>query len=92
MVGSDRIQVGCRVEGSHGPLIEDPTGIKKRRVKEKVVGTVVGALDLHKWEVVFDYDGEIRVVTSRSLQIVDDGVGIPLDEETTDDDKVAMLR
>ena len=45
---------------------------------------VVGTLDLHKWEVVFDYNSEIQVVTSQSLWINNNGVGIPLAKDTMD--------
>ena len=82
MINSDRIHPGRRVYGAHGPLLANPNG-GKRRVREKVHGTVLKAVDQHKWEVVFDFDGKTKIVTSKSLKIVADEAGIPIDELTS---------
>ena len=37
---------------------------------------------LHKWEVCFDFDGKSKVVTSRSLKLVLNDAGIPLNKES----------
>ena len=79
-----RIHVGCRVSGSYGPLIANPNG-SKRHVRGKVLGTVIKAVDQHKWEVVFDYDGVTRVCRSNSLTIVPNDSGIPLNEASVSD-------
>lgn len=80
MVTRNRLHVGCRVVGCYGPLITNPNGRGKRRIRTRVVGTVVKAVDQHKWAVVFDYDGKSRMCKSNSLVVVDDEVGIPLHE------------
>ena len=76
-----RIGTGSRVEGSHGPLITNPNASIKRRVRSKAVGTVVKAAGPHKWDVVFDFDAKVKTVSSRSLTIVQNDAGIPLNEE-----------
>ena len=81
MPRSKQIFVGCRVEGSHGPLVANPDPKIKRRVHSKAVGTVVKANEQHKWEVLFDYNGKIKVCNSSSLSIVPIGSGVPLHEE-----------
>ena len=58
----------------------------KRRIRDKVYGTVLKTEGLDKWEVCFDYDYACRLVTSRSLKIVPDDVGIPLIEAHTESD------
>jgi hypothetical protein len=83
MVRSNHVCVGYRVEGCHGPLVQNPNPSIKRRVRSKVVGTVMRAAELHKWEVVFDYDGKAKVVRSSSLKVVEEGTGVPLDELST---------
>ena len=55
----------------------------KRRVRERVYGTVVKAVGQHKWEVTFDFDGVAKEVTSKSLQLATEGAGIPVDELTS---------
>ena len=70
------------MKGPHGSLIPNPNG-GKRRVRERVYGTVVKAVGQHKWEVKFDYDGIAKEVTSKSLQLESEGAGIPVDELTS---------
>ena len=83
MVGNVvRLVPGSRVFGSHGPLVENPNVNVKRRVRSKAYGTVVKAEGLHKWEARFDFDGKSRVVASRSLKLVPNDAGIPLNEES----------
>lgn len=72
------IVVGCRVEGPYGNFQSLPTG-KKRRRRERVIGTVIAAIGHNKWRVLFDFDGKEQQVTSKSLTVVDAQVGIPLD-------------
>ena len=85
MVASEQIVPGIRVTGSHGNLIPNPNPNVKRRVREKVVGTVMKAAGLHRWEVFFYYNKKVQVVSSKSLKIVPAETGIPLNEETTND-------
>ena len=85
MVASSRLKVGSRVVGSHGPLIPNPNSQSNRRVRDKVTGTVMRSLALHEWEVMFDFDGKTRKVSSRSLKLVDDQVGIPLYEDSSEE-------
>ena len=75
------IGTGSRVEGSHGPLISNPNESIKRRIHSKEVRTVVKAAGPHKWDAVFDFDAKVETVNSRYLTIVQNDVGIPLDEE-----------
>ena len=79
---SIRIVVGARVEGSHGPLITNPDASKKRRIRSKVVGTVVRATGPQKWDIVFDYDGKSKEVSSKSLTVVPPDTGIPVNERS----------
>ena len=72
MVASSRLKAGSRVVGSHGPLITNPNHSVNRRVQDKVVGTVMRAAALHKWDVVFDFDGKTKTISSRSLKLVAD--------------------
>jgi len=71
----------CRVFGSHKSLVTNSNASMKWRVRGKVYGTVVKAEGLYKWEVRFDFDGKSKVVTSRSLKLVLNDTGIPLNEE-----------
>lgn len=82
MVNSKRLYNGCRVEGSHGPLVPNPNPNVKRRVREKVVGTILAPAGLHKWDVIFDFNGKRQTVSSSSLKLVEDNKGIPLNEVT----------
>ena len=42
---------------------------------------MVKAAGPHKWDVVFDFDAKVKTVSSRSLTIVQNDAGIPLNEE-----------
>jgi len=83
MALSNRIHVGCRVIGSHGPLQSNPNARIKRRVRQKVVGTVIRASGTHTWDVIFDYNGETKTCRSGSLKIVPNETGIPLPEASS---------
>ena len=82
MTHPSRISVGCRVEGSLGPLQPNPNPDSKRRIRMRVVGTVLSAAGSHMWNVRFDFDGKTKVVHSRSLKIVPAGTAIPVNERT----------
>ena len=73
-----RILVGCRGEGAHDNLMPNPSG-NKRRVRERVAGTVIASTDHNKWRVLFDFNGKEQTVSSNSLAVVDAQVGVPLD-------------
>ena len=47
-----------------------------------VTSTVVEAAGEHKWAVVFDYNGVMKIVTSKSLKLVEEGTGLPLDSSS----------
>ena len=81
MVQWNRIYPGCRVEGAHGDLVPNPRG-NKRRVREKVIGTVIEAAGEHKWKVNFDYNGKEKIVTSKSLKVVQIGAGLPMTDQS----------
>ena len=79
MVNSSRLFVGCHVTGCFGPFIEYPNSSRKTRTRERVTGIVIRATDKHKWDVIFDFDGQLRKgISSRSLMIASAGEGIPL--------------
>lgn len=87
MVKSSRLFVGCRVSGCFGPFISNTSESGKRRKRERVVGTIIRATDKHKWDVIFDYNGTVKSdVSSRSLTIVDDDAGLPINNTTTHDE------
>ena len=70
------------MKGPHGALLPNPNG-GKRRVRERVYGTVVKAVGQHKWEVTFNFDGVAKEVTLKSLQLASEGAGIPVEEITS---------
>ena len=81
MARATSLHAGCRVTGSHGPLIVNPNPNIKRYVRQKVNGTVIRATGQRKWIVVFDFDGKEKEVTSASLKVATDSAeGIPLNE------------
>ena len=82
MVHSAHIFVGCQVEDSHRPLTKNPNAHSRRCVREKVVGPVIKADGLHKWDVNFDFDGKLKTISLRSLKIVPVESGIPVNEIT----------
>ena len=83
LTSGERIKVGSRVKGSHGPLITNPNASVKRQVREVVIGTVLRACGIAKWDVCFNFDGKVKQnISSRSLQLIPDDSGIPLNEET----------
>ena len=73
---------GSHVFGSHGPLMTNPNASVKRRVRIKAYSIVVKTEGLHKWEVCSEFDGKSKVVTSRSLMLVPNDAGIPLNKES----------
>ena len=76
--------MGSRVIGSHGPLIPNPNPNTKRRIRQPVIGTVVRAAGPHIWDIQFDHDGKVKTgVSSRSVKLVPEGSGIPLNEAST---------
>ena len=74
-----RISVGCRVVGSFGPFLSNPRGFK-RRIRQRVFGTVIQAISNGKFEVLFDFDGRKQSCSSKKLAVVDSNAGIPLQE------------
>ena len=65
----------------------------KRRVREKVYVTVIKATGAHKWEVQFDFDGNSKEVTSKSLSLVEGEAGVPVDElRTRSEERRVRLR
>lgn len=80
MAHPSRIYIGCRIEGSYGPLQPNPNSNTKRRVRLRVVGTVMSAAGPNMWNVSFDFDGKTKAVHSRSVIIVPDGTAIPVHE------------
>ena len=90
MVKSQRIRVRSRVAGHFGPFTSDATTPGKRRRRGWVAGTVVKAAEQHKWDILFDFNGEVKQgVSSRSLTIVPEGVGIDIFNTNDDSQKVS---
>ena len=83
MVRLNQIEIGCRVEGCHGPLVANPDPTKKRRVRSRVVGTVRRAEGTHSWTVVFDFDQASNVVKSSLLKVVPVDTRVPVDKLTS---------
>ncbi len=87
MVNSSRLFVGCRVTGSFGPFIENKSGGKKRRTRERVRDTVIRAVEKHEWDVILDFDCKLKKgISSRSLMIASGEEGIPLTSVNIEDD------
>ena len=59
---------GSRVSGLHGTLVANPDPAKKRKVRERIYGYVLGSTSLSKFRVKFDND-LIKECASRSLKI-----------------------
>ena len=76
----NHIIVGSRVEGPHGHLQPNPNPNVKRRVRARVVGTVLKAKGQHTWDVQFDFDGKIKECSSKSLKVVCAEAGMPVNE------------
>ena len=50
---------------------------------------MIRAVDKHKWDVVFDFDGKLKTgISSRSLMIVSGEEGIPLTSVNIEDYKL----
>ena len=79
MVVTKRIAVGLRVAGKHGPLVDNPSG-GKRRVRETAYGTVIRAVEKGQWEVRFDYDRRRKQVKNTTLKVVNNDAGISLED------------
>ena len=74
-----RISVGCHVVGSFGPFLSNPRGFK-RRIRQRVFGTVIQAILNGKLEVLFDFGGRKQSCSSKTLTVVNSNAGIPLQE------------
>ena len=79
----NRIAPGARVEGKFGPLIPNPNvvpGKKSRRIRSQTTGVVVESVDRKLWKVKRDQDGEFINVRPCMMKIIDNAVGLPVDE------------
>ena len=76
---SSKVQIvaGCRVKHSHREIRPNSNG-KKRRIKEKVMGTTISVIGPHESNILFDYIGKVKNVTSNSLTGVSSLAGILL--------------
>jgi hypothetical protein len=63
-----RIQIGCRVSGSHGELIPNPNPKVPRRIRKRIFGIVRCAVGPKKWMVQFD-NGSSSECFSNTLKI-----------------------
>ena len=65
-------------------MISNSNASKKRQVCKIVIGTLVQASGIAKWDIVFDFDGIAKVnISSRALKPVPDDSGIPLNESSS---------
>ena len=84
---------GCIVKGSHGKL-QLNTNWKNRRIKEKVIGTVISAICSLEMDSLFDYNGKVKKVTPKSLTLVSSLAGIPIhvpDLQVSNNDSIAII-
>ena len=89
MVVTKRIAVGLRVAGKHGPLVDNPSG-GKRRVRETAYGTVIQAVEKGQWEVRFNYDKKRKRVSNTTLKVVDNETGISLEDLDKETDTTVL--
>ena len=79
----NRLKPGDRVEGKFGPLVPNPKaepGKKTRRIRSNATGTVVKAANAKLWKVKVDQTGEFINVRSCAMKVIDNAVGLPVDE------------
>ena len=77
-----RIEVGCRVEGNFGEFVPN-TDPKKKRRRDVAFATVIEAAGAKSWVIRRDIDGEVKIVSSRSMKVVEDDCGFPLEDSTS---------
>ena len=51
-------------------------------MRSNAFGTVIKAVGPHEWEVIFDFNRQMKIVKSKSLKVVAPESGIPLNEQT----------
>ena len=73
---------GCRVKGSHGDFLPNPRG-HNRRIRAVIYGRVLEATGSNKWDVKFEVDGRVKTCPARSLQVVREEEGLPINEITS---------
>jgi hypothetical protein len=61
-----RLEAGCRVSGSFGDYIPNPNPNIKRRIRMKLYGTIVRAVDKKQYEVLWD-NNNTSIVFANSL-------------------------
>ena len=61
-----RLEAGCRVSGSFGDYVPNPNPNIKRRIRMKLYGTIVRAVDKKQYEVLWD-NNKTSIVFANSL-------------------------
>jgi hypothetical protein len=61
-----RLEAGCRVSGSFGDYVPNPNPNINRRIRMKLYGTIVRAVDKKQYEVLWD-NNNTSVVFANSL-------------------------
>ena len=61
-----RLEAGCRVSGSFGDYVPNPNPNIKRRIRMKLYGTILRAVDKRQYEVLWD-NNNISIVFANSL-------------------------
>ena len=77
-----RIAVGCRVEGNFGEFVPN-TDPKKKRRRDVAFATVIEAAGAKSWVIRRDIDGAVKIISSRSMKVVEDDCGFPLEDATS---------
>ena len=86
---ADQIQVGDRVAGKIGELVENPNktllpnGKQRRRLRLQATGTVVEAAGLRKWRVRLDHNNKIVTISTAAIKKIEANVGLPMVSDTT---------
>ena len=78
-----RLKPGVRVQGKFGPLVANPKatpGKKTRRIRSHGTGVVVEACGPKMWKVKVDQTGEYMNICSYIVKIINNAVGLPVNE------------
>ena len=79
MARNNNITIGCRVKGSHGDFIPNPRG-HRRHICAVITGVVVKAVGYGWWIVKWDSNGKEKKCPSRSLNVINNRKGIPVNK------------
>ena len=78
-----KLKPGDCVEGKLGPLVPNPSAKprkKSRRIRSNATGIIIKAVKKKLWKVMVDQKCKHINVRSCAMKIIDDEVGVPVDE------------